>query len=194
MLRPLASSYRLGNFQYVPPAGDGWRQLESGERFVRLVYAEDLQDGQINTRVEFAAESYDIPDPSLVTNGVALTFTSMEQRRKEREAALVAFSNVAPVAGTDGLYSYSLVSKMLGEDYVEVFYVMLAPDKSSYFAGKLATKDVKYDEAPYWAAFAASLGSIAYLGGEKPGADQPDQPPAVDSDDSAGSPDTPGAD
>ena len=51
---------------------------------------------------------------------------------KERGEKLVAFSKIAPIGANDKVLSYALVTRIGDEDLHEVFYVMLAPDKTSY--------------------------------------------------------------
>jgi hypothetical protein len=162
MLAPLLPEYRLGQVQYTPPKGDGWRQVEYQPQILRLVYAEDPGGGQISLRAEFVVESHPIPDPSLVADGRDLAERSYQQRLDERQksGSLVAQSQIALVGERDDLYTYSLVSKISGVDHAEVFYVLLAPDKSSYVAAKLATKDTAYDTTPYYPALFDSLGSL----------------------------------
>ena len=162
MLAPLLPEYRLGQVEYAPPRGDGWRQLELGPQLLRLVYAEDPGAGQINLRAEFVVESHAIPDPSLVADGRDLAERSYQQRLEERQKSgvLVAQSQIALVGERNDLYMYSLISKISGVDHAEVFYVLLAPDKSRYVAAKLATKDTAYDQAPYYPALFDSLKSL----------------------------------
>jgi hypothetical protein len=162
MLAPLLPAYQLGQVEYTPPKGDGWRQLELGPQLLRLVYAEDPGEGQISLRAEFVVETHPIPDPSLVADGRNLAERSYGQRLEERRKSgvLVAQSEIGLVGERDDLYTYSLISKISGVDHAEVFYVLLAPDKSSYLAAKLATKDTAYDQAPYYPALFDSLKSL----------------------------------
>ncbi len=165
MLSPLLPEYRLAGFSYTPPKGDGWRQLELGAELVRLVYAEDPGSGQINLRAEFVVEAHSIPEPALVADGRGLAERSYQQRSEERRVSgtLVAQSQIALVGDRTDLYTYTLISKPAGVDHAEVFYVLLAPDKTRYLAAKLSTNDTAYNEAPYYPAFFDSLGSLRFL-------------------------------
>ncbi|RMF22169.1 MAG: hypothetical protein D6760_08010, partial [Deltaproteobacteria bacterium] len=39
MMAPIEAHYRVGGFDYLPPAGEGWRQVGSAPNEVHLVYA-----------------------------------------------------------------------------------------------------------------------------------------------------------
>jgi len=172
MLNPIKPSYDVLGFAYKPPVGDGWRELELAANVLRLVYAEETSDGKITMRVEFAAEAHEIPPPSPVSSSRALAKVSFDQRRKERESTLIAESQIELVAGTDDIYTFTFVSRVGENDYIEVFYVNLAPDQSRYLAAKLATKDADYDTQPYYMPLIESLKSIQFATAAKPELEQ----------------------
>jgi hypothetical protein len=60
MLNPMRPLYELQAFVFDPPDGDGWRELGAGPDTVRIVYAEQLAEGQINTRADFTAQTFEI--------------------------------------------------------------------------------------------------------------------------------------
>jgi len=160
---PMASSYRIGGFTFTPPSGDGWRQVTSSTDTFRIVYAEKLGESAINTRVEVVAQALPIPDPALVTDVVALAQESQKQQAAERGERLVAFSRVAPLPGTEGMQSYSLVTQLGEQELHEIFFVSLASDKSEYFVAKVATQEADYVKAPYFDPLRESMASLKYV-------------------------------
>src|SRR5689334_14803892 len=56
-----AAEYTLGNFKYVPPKVDGWRQIANMKDALSLVYAEQLPEEKIETKFGVAMEAHDIP-------------------------------------------------------------------------------------------------------------------------------------
>ena len=160
---PLAPKYQLGDFDYVGPTVAGWRQVTSAENMFILVYAEEMDGGQINTRAQVNAEAYKIPDGAADGRDTLwLTEQGQAQQVKERGDKLVAFSKITPIESNPSVMSYSLVTKIDGIDMFETFYVALAPDKTSYIVGKLTTKDIDFRTQPYFSQLEASLKSLRH--------------------------------
>ncbi len=159
---PMAAKYTIGGFSYVPPNGDGWRQVTSSADTFRIVYAERLGDDSLNTRVDVVAEAFNIPDPTLVTDVVSLAQKSQAQQAAERGKSLIAFSRVAPVTEASGVYSYSFRTQIGDTELQEIFFVVLANDKSEYFVAKVTTKEAEYTQAPYFAPLKASLANLKH--------------------------------
>jgi hypothetical protein len=128
-----------------------------------LVYAEEVDGGQVNTRAQLNAEAYEIPGGAADGHDTLwLTEQGQAQQVKERGENLVAFSKIAPLASNSGVMSYSLVTKTSGVDMFETFYVMLAPNKASYVVAKILTKDTDFRTQPYFAQLEESLGSLKH--------------------------------
>jgi len=159
---PVLPQYELGDFRYKAPSQDGWRQVTSSENSFILVYAEQVPPDQINTRVQVDAEAFAVPDPAVIQNLLWLTEQGQAQQVKERGDNLVAFSKITPVASNANVLSYALVTRAGSEDLHEVFYVMLAPDKTSYLVAKLTTKEPDHRQQVYFTQFEESLASLAY--------------------------------
>lgn len=176
---PIQPLYKLGDFDYRAPTVDGWRQVTSSPNGFVLVYAEHVPPEQINTRVQVEAEAFSIPDPNVVRDLLWLTEQGQAQQVKERGDKLVAFSKIAPVAASDKVLSYALVTRVGQEDLQEVFYVTLAPDKTSYLVAKLTTKEPDYREQVYFGQFEASLESLVH-NPPSSGSDKPAAPPTPD--------------
>lgn len=162
MLAPLASEYVIGSWRFTPPGGDGWRQLAESSELLRLVYADSLPDDKIDMRAEVVAQTFDISDPSLVTDVLALARLSQAQQVKERGDRLVAFSAVDKVADSPEVDLFTLVSKVGTADAFETFAVALAPDKSAYLVAKLTTREKAFRDAPYYKGFIESLDKLEF--------------------------------
>jgi len=172
MMSPMPAQYGIGAFEYTPPSGDGWREVQSGPDHFTIVYAEQSGEDTINTRMEFSAHSFPLDDPSVVPDTYRLALASFETRKAERGESLVAHSNVEYLAGTEGILMYSLVTRAGDKDVYEIFYVQLKPDKTAYLSAKLLTRDVDYDEQPYFKPFLLSLPSLKPVGAAEPAADE----------------------
>ena len=163
MYAPIAPRYQLGDFGYKAPTADGWRQVTTAENMFILVYAEQMDGGQINTRAQINAEAYAIPDGAATGRDTLwLTEQGQAQQVKERGENLVAFSKITTVSANADVLSYSLVTKSQGVDIFETFYVMLAPPKTSYLVVKVTTKDIDFRTQPYFSQLEASLASLAH--------------------------------
>ena len=180
---PLAPRYQIGDFEYVGPKVDGWRQVTSGESSFILVYAETVEADKINTRAQLNAEAFAIPEGAATGRDTMwLTEQGQAQQVKERGADLVAFSKITPIESNAEILSYSLVSKPGGVELYEVFYVMLAPTKSSYIVAKITTKDTDFRTQPYFGQVEASLASLRHAPRPKdsaPSGPAPSAPPGV---------------
>lgn len=173
---PLAPKYQLGDFDYEGPAVAGWRQVTSAESMFILVYAEEVDGGQINTRAQVNAESYVIADGAADGRDTLwLTEQGQAQQVKERGDKLVAFSKITPIESNPSVMSYSLVTKIDGVDMFETFYVALAPDKTSYIVAKITTKDTDFRTQPYFSQLEASLKSLRHA----PRTAEPTPPPSA---------------
>jgi hypothetical protein len=162
ILNPMAASYKLSGFTYVPPKGDGWREIGYALDSLRLVYAEQLGEGQINTRVDFTAQAFPIDQPAAAPDGAQLAQLSLQQRLTEKGDTLVAMSKVAPVEGKVPIHEYTLIVKISGEDHAEHYFVALAPDKTQYLAAKMITKDTNFREQPFFAPMLESIRSLTF--------------------------------
>ena len=156
-LTQMPAQYSLEGFEYVPPQGEGWREITSSPSDLHIVYAERVDENAINTRLEFRAHASKVPDGATAPEPFALTMASFQQRKGERGDAVVASSNIEVLADTAGVYTYTLVTRLGDKDVFEVFYVLVAPDRTSYLAAKMLTQDTDYDSQPYFAPFLASL-------------------------------------
>jgi hypothetical protein len=178
---PVAPQYELGEFEYKAPTEDGWRQVTSSENSFILVYAESIPPNQINTRVQVDAEAFAVPDPAVIQGLMWLTEQGQAQQVKERGENLVAFSKIAPVASNENVLSYALVTRAGSEDLHEVFYVILALDKTSYLVAKLTTKEPDHRQQVYFRQFEESLASLSHKssssGSEKALPSEPPSPP-----------------
>jgi hypothetical protein len=162
VLAPIQPSYKLGDFDYRAPSEDGWRQVTSAPNSFVLVYAETVPPDQINTRIQVDAEAFVVPDPAVIRDLMWLTEQSQAQQVKERGDNLLAFSKIAPIASTDKVLSYALVTRAGDADIHEVFYVTLAPDKTSYLVAKMTTKEQDYRQQVYFGQFEVSLASLTH--------------------------------
>ena len=162
MLAPLAAHYRIGRFDYVPPAGDGWRQVGLAPDEVHLVYAELPDAENVEFRLDLVIHAFDVEDPAAVPDAAALARISHQQQAAKRKGSLVAMSDVFSVAGGDQLYAFTLVSRSPKGDYFERFYVGLAPDRSQYVVAKATTGDPSYEQAPFWRPLQESIVTLRY--------------------------------
>jgi hypothetical protein len=168
MLSPMAPEYSLLGFAFKPPAGDGWREVGVSPDGVRIVYAEEVGESQINSRADFGAQAFVVEEPDKLPDPGALTRMSMSQRVEEKGKDLVAMSQVQAVDGAQlPMYEYTIVSKVEGNDVFENYFVTVAPDKSQYLAGKLITTDKDFREQPYYAPLRASMGGLRFAAAEK---------------------------
>ena len=174
---PVAPKYQLGDFDYVAPSTDGWRQVTSEASMFILVYAEVLDSGQLNTRAQVNAEAHAVPASAAEGRDTLwLTEQGQAQQVKERGDKLVAFSKIAPLEANPAVMTYSLVTKIGDEEMFETFYVILAPDKKSYLVAKLTTKDVDFRTQSYFSQLESSLASLRHAP-RAPGAPAP--PPSA---------------
>ena len=168
MMSPMPPQYGIGSFEYTPPSGDGWREVQSGPDHFTIVYAEQTGDDTINTRMEFSAQSFALDDPEVVPDTFRLALASFETRKAERGESLVAHSKVEYLEGTEGILMYSLVTRAGDKDIYEIFYVQLKPDKTAYMSAKFLTRDIDYDQQPYYKPFLLSLPSFKPVGSSTP--------------------------
>jgi hypothetical protein len=178
---PVQPLYKIGDFDYRAPTVDGWRQVTSSERGFVLVYAEHLPPDQVNTRIQVEAESFAVPDPKMVPDLLWLTEQGQAQQVKERGEKLVAFSKIVPIGASDKVLTYALVTRIGEEDLHEVFYVTLAPDKTSYLVAKMTTKEPDYRQQVYFSQFEASLASLAHKASSPSGSEKGPPPTSPDS-------------
>jgi hypothetical protein len=180
MYAPLAPKYQIGDFEYQGPKVDGWRQVTTGESSFILVYAETVDQDKINTRAQLNAEAFAIPEGLALNHDTMwLTEQGQAQQVKERGDNLVAFSKIAPVESNPAVMTYSLVSKQAGVELYETFYVMLAPNKTSYIVAKVTTKDTDFRTQPYFGQVEASLASLRHAPRPKDSSAPPAPTPPV---------------
>jgi hypothetical protein len=184
VLNPMAPSYKLYGFTYEPPKGDGWRELGYAMDALRIVYAEQTSETQINTRADFTVQAFPIDEPSKAPEAAQLAQLSMTQRIQEKGESLVAMSQVQPVEGKLPIYEYTLIVKVEGADVAEHNFVALAPDKTQYLAAKLLTKDTDFRAQPFYAPLQESMqqglqwGAAAKEAGSAAAANPADPTPA----------------
>jgi hypothetical protein len=176
---PLAERYQIGEFTYEAPKADGWRQVTSGDTSFVLVYAETVDTEKINTRAQVNAEAFAIPAGAAEGHDTLwLTEQGQAQQVKERGDKLVAFSKITPLGSNADVMSYSLVTKDSGVELYETFYVMLAPNKTSYIVAKITTKDTDFRNQPYFGQVEASLASLRHSPRSNDSASPPPAPPS----------------
>jgi len=166
--------YTLGAFGYDPPLLEGWRAVGGGPTSLNLVYAERINDEQINSRLHVQVETFPIPDPKMVTDGASLADLGRRQQIKARGDAVVAFSDVTRVPGKNEIYQYEIVSKVGEAKLHEVFFTTLAPDRSAYAVAMAATQEEDYASQPYWSQFYGSLASFKPVAAEETAKDAGD--------------------
>jgi hypothetical protein len=166
MLNPLAPSYKLLGFVYAPPKGDGWRELAAQPDAVRIVYAEQLDTTQINTRVDFTAQSFLVDDPAKLADALTLTQLSMNQRLEEKKqetgTEVLAISRPQALVGEVPMFEYELRTKVNGEEMFEDYFVALAPDKSQYLAAKMVTSDKDFRNLPWFKPLQDSMTGLKF--------------------------------
>lgn len=177
-----AAEYTLGRFKYNPPQVDGWRQVANLQSSMSLVYAEQKSEDTIDTRFGVAIEVHDIPSTVQVENAAALADLSRRQMSEARKADLVGLSPIAPVASVENLYMYRMLvhSPIKGDpDAYEVYYIMMAPDKTQYLVIQCITKTQDYENELYFNQFFGSLASLKYVPDPAPGTSTGDAAPAA---------------
>lgn len=148
---PVSPQYSLGNFEYSAPQTDGWRQVSSDHSVLRLVYAELLSEDLLNTRADVVLEAFEIPDPALVTTGLALAQSALAQQVDKRKETMIGYTRVATVESGVETYAFTIASRLPDEKTrFETFFVSLAADKSQYLAAKLTIDEDKYEETPFY--------------------------------------------
>ncbi|RMF21429.1 MAG: hypothetical protein D6760_09445, partial [Deltaproteobacteria bacterium] len=162
MMAPIEAHYRVGGFDYLPPAGEGWRQVGSAPNEVHLVYAEVPEAEKVDFRLDLVIHAFDVEDPAAVPDAASLARISHQQQAAKRKGALVALSDVVPVAGGQQLYTFTLVTRAPEGDVFESFYVGLAPDRSQYVVAKATTDDPAYEHAPFWQPLQESIVTLRY--------------------------------
>jgi hypothetical protein len=175
MLNPIQPAYKLLGFVYTPPKGDGWRELISQTDAVRIVYAEQLDPAQLNTRVDFTLQAFLVDDPAKVTDVLGLTQLSMSQRleekKLEKETEVLAISRPSQLPGEVPAFEYELRTKVNGEEYFEDYFVALSADKTQYLAAKMVTQDKDFRSSPWFKPLQDSVMALKF-----PGAAPLDQP------------------
>ncbi len=160
-----AAKYTLGSFTYEAPKADGWRQVANIQDSLALVYAEQKDEGSIDTRFAVTMEAHDIPENAIVEDAAALADQSRKQMAESHKNDLVGQSGVEAVPSIDNLYTYRLLvhSPVKGDpDVYEVYYVSLSPDKKQYLVMQCITKTQDYANEIYWTEFYGSLASLRY--------------------------------
>ncbi|MFP6625875.1 MAG: hypothetical protein VCA74_02280 [Deltaproteobacteria bacterium] len=165
MTAPLAE-YSLGGFTYSPPSGEGWRQLPmEGADAVRFVFAERVGEGSINMRMELLVQSFPITDAATVNDVASLAEKSRSQQVAYHKDQALKASQVAEVPGTGGIVAYTLSLKVDDMEVSQRFFVALAPDKSQYWVGRVASQEKNFASTPFYAEFYGSLASLKFSGG-----------------------------
>jgi len=160
-----APEYTLGRFKYEPPKTDGWRQMANFQDGLSLIYAEQKEEGAIDTRFGVAFEVHEIPAEIKVESASALVDLSRKQMAETRKADLVALSGVEQVGANENLWTYRLLVRSPipdKPDGYEVYYVALAPDKTQYVVVQCITKEQNYGDQIYFTQFYGSLVSLKY--------------------------------
>lgn len=164
-LDPVAKTYTLGRFKYEAPQFDGWRQIANAPDTLQLVYAEQMEGNQINTRCHVVLEVYDLPAESRPPGVAELAEAGRKQLGAKVKDQMVAASLTAPVPGVENVSTYRFLlhgPPEMGSDYYQVYYVALAPDKSQYVVMQVNTKDTDYENQMYFQQFYATLARLKY--------------------------------
>ena len=140
-LDPVAEEYNLGGFRYRAPSEDGWRQVANAQQTMEMTYSEQLDEERILGRCFLTAGTFEIPQDSRGNSGQDLARISMRQQTVVRGDNLVAYSQVAPVAGSDEIYTYALISKSVdgGDDVIDVYFLSRASDGTQYLIIQFVT-------------------------------------------------------
>ncbi len=160
-----AAEYTLGRFKYKAPQTDGWRQMANIQTSLSLVYALQPEPDKIDTVFGVVMEAHDIPPEATVEGAAALAAASANQMAEARKDALVARSPIEAVPGIEHTYTYRLLvhSPVEGQpDGYEIYYVMMAPDKSQYLVIQCIAKNQDYGNQLYFTEFFGSLASLRY--------------------------------
>jgi len=172
MLNPMQPRYALLGFVFAPPKVDGWRELASQPDAVRIVYAEQIENSQINTRADVTIQVFPIDEPAKVPDAATLTRLSMNQRVEEKKnetgTEILAMSYPQALVGDVPTFEYQLNLKIAGEEVFEDYFVALAPDKSQYLAAKLVTKDKDFRELPYFKPLQDSMTQLTFANAAAP--------------------------
>ncbi len=165
VLHSVAETYEISKFHYNAPQFDGWRQIDSGDALL-LVYAEQVDDVAIRTRCSVVMRAYEIEDPREVKDAEWLAQISRIQQLETRAEHVVSDTPVERVSADSGLYRFKIVSK---EDSTpdgrhELFYVVLAPDKSEYVVVHFVSEESGFDGELYFQQFYGSLASLEFAG------------------------------
>jgi hypothetical protein len=129
------------------------------------VYAEQVREGTIETRFGYTMEAHEIPAGVTVADAAALAETSRKQMSEARKADLVAISPIEAVPSIENMYTYRLLVHSPVEgmpDAYEVYYVLMAPDKTQYLVIQCITKSPDYGDQIYFTQFYGSLVSLKY--------------------------------
>ncbi|MFN2427750.1 MAG: hypothetical protein ABR587_15040, partial [Candidatus Binatia bacterium] len=160
-----APEYTLGRFKYEAPKTDGWRQLANYQQGLSLVYAEQKDEDTIETRFGVAFEVHEIPENIQVESASGLADLSRRQMAETRKSDLVALSGIEAVPSIENMYTYRLLVRSpvpdMPEAY-EVYYVVMAPDKSQYIVIQCITKSQTYADEIYFTQFYGSLTTLKY--------------------------------
>jgi hypothetical protein len=198
VLNPLAPTYPMLSFTFESPKGDGWRELGAAPDSVRLIYAEQLAEGQINARADFNAQAFEISTTEKVQLPDLFTLTrmSMAQRQKEKKdegSEVVAMSPPEQLDALLPMYGYTLVVKTGELEVFEHYFVVLAPNKAEYLSAKLVTKEKDFREQAYFKGIESSMKTLKF-GGAAAGTPDPAATPAEPAKNADGASATPDSD
>jgi hypothetical protein len=171
-----APEYTLGRFKYQAPRTDGWRQMANVRQSLSLVYATQPAPDKIDTLFGVAMEAHDIPPNVQVPEAAALAETSRKQMAEARKADVKGMSVIEAVPSIENMYTYRFLVKSPIEgqpDGYEVYYVLMAPDKSQYLVAQCIAKEQNYGDQIYFNEFYGSLATLRYVPPGTPTGDAP---------------------
>jgi hypothetical protein len=166
-----AEEYTLGRFKYKAPKADGWRQMANVQQSLSLIYATQPAPDQIDTIFGVAMEAHDIPPNVEIPEAAALAETSRKQMAEARKADVKGMSVIEAVPSIENMYTYRFLVKSPVEgqpDGYEIYYVMMAPDKSQYLVAQCIAKEQNYGDQIYFNQFYGSLATLRYAGSSAP--------------------------
>lgn len=165
----IAPEYKLGHFRYEAPRVDGWRQDANAVGALSLIYAEQGQEGAINIRFGLVAESAAIPPDAGVKDAATLAETSRRQMEAQRKPDILEVFPPEPVPSVENLYHYRFRVRTPSPENptaYELYYVLMAPDRSEYVVMQGITRTEQYKDELYYMQFYGSLASLKWQAGD----------------------------
>lgn len=173
-LDPPQERYTLGQFEFRPPTGDGWRQIAGDPNRLTLVFVEELPDSRINSRAQITISAVAVgeADRALAPDADALVALVYKRNVEGRGDMLMSQTPVTVVPGDAGIRTFRLSTQYVDHatPIQEVFWIAAAATRDQYLVVQLSTLDADVDAQRYYLEIYGSLASIAPLGGSADGA------------------------